>query len=92
MLLFSPTPTPGVVPPVYPALNFTVIDELGNAYYQPTDFTLDTTLGTITWNQPSPCPVNRVYYVDYTFSYDGLVKRIVNQMKFPQERIIYQWL
>jgi len=85
VLLTSPNPP-------YAPLTFAVIDELGNSYYSGVDFTLDANLGTITWNSPSPCPVNRVYYADYSFSYKSVVQNIVNQIKFPQERIVYQWL
>ena len=92
ILLTSPTPTPGVYPPVYPALPFTVTDSLGFTYNPGVDFTLDQTNGTIIWNSPSPCPVNRVYYVGYTFSYATVVKNMVKQIKFPQTNIVYHWL
>ena len=105
VLLNSPIPEINPAPPpinLYPALEFTVTDALGYTYTM-ADFHLDTDTGSIIWRgiipstglpfvSPNPCPINRIYYVNYTFSYVSSIKNIVNQIKFPQTNIIYQWL
>lgn len=73
-----------------------LVDENGEAYAAGIDFTIDYQKGTINWRDPSLPPGHKIppegtiYYVNYTFSLRKLIEKVVNLLKHPQYRFVYQ--